>query len=162
MEKTVVWARLPELPLEYFDRDILFQIGNKIGQTIKVDLTTEQVARGRYAQICVEIDTSNALVPCIRIGGCLQKVEYEGLSQVCFKCGKITHKQASCDFEQNGKNTVEVDLSRTAGVRGNVNKENEGFGPWLLAEDRKKKKLTRMMERMALVMVRASAVRIIT
>ncbi|XP_026385175.1 uncharacterized protein LOC113280813 [Papaver somniferum] len=135
MEKTVVWARLPELPLEYFDRDILFHIGNKIGQT-----TTEQVARGRYDRICVEIDTSKALVPCIRIGGCLQKVEYEGLNQMGVKHGKITHKQRSCDLEQNGKNIVEVDLSRTAGVRGNVNEENEGFGPWLLVEDRKKKK----------------------
>ncbi|XP_026385373.1 uncharacterized protein LOC113280965 isoform X5 [Papaver somniferum] len=75
---TVVWARLPELPLEYFDKTVLEKVGAKIGRLIKVDATTEHVLRGKFARVCVEVSTDKPLVPLVKIGRVLQKVEYEG------------------------------------------------------------------------------------
>ncbi|XP_034703548.1 uncharacterized protein LOC117927926 [Vitis riparia] len=46
-----VWVRLPELPIEYYDKEVLFQIGAAIGRTIKIDPITEKQARGRFARI---------------------------------------------------------------------------------------------------------------
>ncbi|KAI3982521.1 hypothetical protein MKX01_031260, partial [Papaver californicum] len=75
---TMVWARLPELPLEYFVRSVLEKVGTKIGRLVKVDNTTEQVLRGRFARVFVEISTDKPLIPLVRIGSIIQKVEYEG------------------------------------------------------------------------------------
>lgn len=153
IEKTVVWVRFPGLPLEYYDKDVIFKIGNGIGQTIKVDLTTEHVTRGRFVRICVEIDTSKPLVPAVRTGGFNQKIEYEGVNQFCFKCGKISHKQDQCvisDVSQQGQgndssnslNVVNNDTN-VAGMQVHDNAPNlsaDSFGPWMLVEDKSKKK----------------------
>lgn len=40
IERVAVWVRLPELPIEYYDSDFLFFLGNRIGRTVKVDKTT--------------------------------------------------------------------------------------------------------------------------
>lgn len=90
---SVVWARLPELPLEYFDKSVLEKVGEKIGRLIKVDNTTELVLRGKYARVCVEIATDKPLVPLVRMGSVFHKVEYEGLNMISFQCGKMTHKK---------------------------------------------------------------------
>ncbi|KAI3905565.1 hypothetical protein MKX01_036474 [Papaver californicum] len=143
MEKTVVWFRIPELPLEYFDKDILFKIGNILEHTINFELTTEQVARGRFARVCVEIETSKPLIPCIRIGGSYQKIEYEGLNQVCFRYWKVSHKQNNCGHDSKGSEEMNFSSKNenTQGVQVNVNKKNDNFGPWMLVEDRRKKKM---------------------
>ncbi|RVX00346.1 hypothetical protein CK203_024658 [Vitis vinifera] len=46
---TWVWARLPELPIEYYDKEVLFEIGEAIGRPIKIDPITE---RQEKRQIC--------------------------------------------------------------------------------------------------------------
>lgn len=38
--KIITWILLPDIPLEYFDKEILFQIGNKIGKAVKIDVVT--------------------------------------------------------------------------------------------------------------------------
>ncbi|RZC60127.1 hypothetical protein C5167_021889 [Papaver somniferum] len=39
------------------------------------DYTTDQVLKGRFARVCVEIATNKPLVPLVRIGSIIQKVE---------------------------------------------------------------------------------------
>ena len=91
---TAAWIRFPEMPIKYLDQKILTQIGNKIGKTIKVDRKTAQQSRG--ARICVEIDLEKPLIPKIILGNRWQRIEYEGLQQVCFVCGKFGHKFDEC------------------------------------------------------------------
>lgn len=74
---TANWVRLPELPIEYFDKQVLHDIASKIGKPIKIDYTTEHVTRGRYARVCVEIDTEKPLLPGIKIGRDFQRIEYD-------------------------------------------------------------------------------------
>lgn len=73
-----VWVRLPELPIEYYDKEVLLQIGAAIGRTIKIDPITEKQARGRFARMCVEVDLKHSLLPQIKLGELQQKIEYEG------------------------------------------------------------------------------------
>lgn len=36
-KRVAVWIRIPRLPIEYYDRKVLWRIGNSLGYTIKVD-----------------------------------------------------------------------------------------------------------------------------
>nr|POF02841.1 hypothetical protein CFP56_10899 [Quercus suber] len=58
---TTIWARLPELPIELYDRCILQRIGNQLGNLLKVDARTIDNVRGRFAQLCVQIDLDSPL-----------------------------------------------------------------------------------------------------
>ena len=75
---TWVWARLPELPIEYYDKEVLFDIGAALGRTIKIDPITERQEKGRFARICVEVDLRRPLVTQVDLDGFPQKIEYEG------------------------------------------------------------------------------------
>lgn len=60
--KTAVWIRLPELPIEFFNADLLMEIGNQIGKPIKVDTKTTMATRGKFARVCVEVNLSKPLI----------------------------------------------------------------------------------------------------
>ncbi|CAN1146327.1 hypothetical protein LINPERHAP2_LOCUS15185 [Linum perenne] len=67
VNKIRAWVRLPNLPVEYFDPDILTTIGDKIGKTIRLDNTTMSGTRGNFARICVEIDLHKPLLSKYRL-----------------------------------------------------------------------------------------------
>lgn len=50
-----IWIRLPELPTEFYDIDILQRVGAKVGKLLKVDICTSATSRERYARICIEM-----------------------------------------------------------------------------------------------------------
>jgi hypothetical protein len=61
MTRLAVWVRLVGLDIRYFKVDSLTQIGNPLGETVKVYLHTASQARGKYAIICVELVLSEPL-----------------------------------------------------------------------------------------------------
>ncbi|KAL4370992.1 hypothetical protein AHAS_Ahas06G0121200 [Arachis hypogaea] len=63
---------------------------------IKIDRTTSIHSRGKFARICVEIDLAKKLVPKISVMGSELNVEYKGLHQICFACGKYGHRADMC------------------------------------------------------------------
>ncbi|XVF07797.1 hypothetical protein REPUB_Repub06bG0170600 [Reevesia pubescens] len=56
-----IWVRLPELPVEYFDLEILKKIGQSIGVLLRVDGHTLAGERGKYVRICVQAESSKSL-----------------------------------------------------------------------------------------------------
>lgn len=40
VDSTLVWVRFPGLPLEFFDEEVLYALGNAVGKAIKIDATT--------------------------------------------------------------------------------------------------------------------------
>lgn len=48
-----------EVPISFFEESVLLKMGNLVGRALKVDDTTMEVSRGRFARVCVEIDLSN-------------------------------------------------------------------------------------------------------
>ncbi|XP_026420449.1 uncharacterized protein LOC113316497 [Papaver somniferum] len=137
MNTTVIWARLPELPLEYFDKTVLEKVGAKIGRLIKVDATTEHVLRGKFSRVCVEVSTDKPLVPLVKIGRVLQKVEYEGISMICFNCVKMPHKKDKCPLIVQDS-TPNTNTFNNAGAPKTVNLE-DNYGTWMIVEKKKNK-----------------------
>ena len=72
--KVAVWARLPRLPIEFYDMEVLKEIGNAIGPVLRIDATTASGTRGRYARICVQVDIAKPLVRRVFIGRFGQEV----------------------------------------------------------------------------------------
>lgn len=53
LSSVAMWVRLPKLPIEYYDNEILAEIGSTIGSVLRIDSNTVMEARGRFARICV-------------------------------------------------------------------------------------------------------------
>lgn len=87
----VVWIRLPELPIEFYDRLVLQEIGSAIGPVLRIDAYTASGSRGSYTRLCVQVDLEKPLINMIRIGKCRQSVLYEGISALCFSYGRLGH-----------------------------------------------------------------------
>ncbi|KAK4281848.1 hypothetical protein QN277_013295 [Acacia crassicarpa] len=96
IDKVAVWVRMPKLPLEFYDKEALTWIGNRIGETLKIDFNTSCQLRGHYARICVLIDLSKQLMPGFTLAGEDYYVEYEGLHGLCANCGVFGHKMEQC------------------------------------------------------------------
>ena len=60
------------------------QLGSKLGKPVNIDDTTNQVSRGHFAHICVEVDLSKPLVSRFQLHTCIFRVEYEGIHLGCF------------------------------------------------------------------------------
>lgn len=132
-----VWVRVPWLPVEYYDEEWLWSVGNTIGKTIKVDDTTRATVRGRFARICVEIDLEKPLVASYRIRGREGKFQYEGLYDLCFNCGKYGHKEVGCPLAmpKESKDAAAGDGSNVdkGGNKKHQEQNSGGFGPWMVA-----------------------------
>ncbi|XVF63210.1 hypothetical protein PTKIN_Ptkin09bG0069600 [Pterospermum kingtungense] len=61
-EKVLVWVRFSCLPIKYYDRTFLMNVGEKIGRPVRVDQATNLVSRGKFARICVEVDIAKPLL----------------------------------------------------------------------------------------------------
>lgn len=58
-----------------------------VGRTIKVNINTQDTVHVKFTHVCVEMDHGKLLLPSVTLYGRKQQVEYEGLHQICFKCG---------------------------------------------------------------------------
>ncbi|KAJ8765056.1 hypothetical protein K2173_010533 [Erythroxylum novogranatense] len=96
---TLVWARFPDVSVQYYDEDLLLALTSGLGHPVKVDKNTTLANRGRFARVCVEIDFDKPLVGQIELDGATYHVEYEGLHTICFQCGKYGHQASACSSE---------------------------------------------------------------
>jgi len=102
--KLTAWVRIPKLSVEYFNKQfLLHKIGQKIGRVLKVDNTTENVVRGQYTRMCVEVDLTKPLLSKFRLNGRVWGIQYEGLKMICFICGRQGHKEDTCAMACNEK-----------------------------------------------------------
>ena len=100
--------RFPELPIEFYDIEFLKEIGSAIGPVLRIDSYTAAGSRGSYARLCIQIDLDKPLIKSIRIGRLVQQVKYEGISSLCFCCGRLGHKQEN--FATKSRKITEVEL----------------------------------------------------
>ena len=91
-----VWVRLPELLVEYYDKESLLLIGHALGTVLRVDFNTASGARGRFARLCIQLDLDKPLIKTVHVGRVRQVVIYEGIGLLCFHCGRIGHKLDRC------------------------------------------------------------------
>lgn len=87
--------------MDYYSVDWLQWAGNKIGRTLKVDTTTLDAARGKYARACVEIDLQKPLRTSYTFKGRTWGVQYKGLHLLCFFCGRYGHSEVACPIKRS-------------------------------------------------------------
>lgn len=98
LPSTAIWVRLPELPYEYYDLCLLKKVGNTIGTLLKIDTTTLEGKRRQFARLCVHVQFDAPLKRVVHIGQHMQPLIYEGVSAICFSCGKLGHKDFNCPY----------------------------------------------------------------
>lgn len=98
--------------------------------------TTLAKSRGRFARVCIEIDLEKPLVATYKMKGKYWKLQYEGLHELCFVCGKYGHTDPRCP-KKTGKQVVEVDeLTKKEDNRGECFSSSEptNCSPWMVAQ----------------------------
>ncbi|CAA7048082.1 unnamed protein product [Microthlaspi erraticum] len=93
---TPVWVRLTNILVTFYHKAILMGIARGLGKPVKVDLTTLNFERGRFARVCVEVDLAKPLKGTVMINGDRYFVSYEGLANICAGCGMYGHMIHSC------------------------------------------------------------------
>ncbi|KAJ4824422.1 hypothetical protein Tsubulata_032607 [Turnera subulata] len=145
IDRASVWVQLPKLFQEYYDRDILLRIARRVGKPLKVDEVTLHSTRVKYARVCVEVDLTKPLVSKFRLQRKIWRIVYEGLSTVCFQCGRYGHTLDACNInpefeEEMADNSAphSMDMGGTTAVVDVDRPELEAnHGPWMLAQRRR-------------------------
>ena len=86
-----IWVRLSKLPIEYYELEILKQIGKSICHVLKINTYTAAETRGRYARLCIQVDIEKPLTTLIILRGWEQSISYKGIHKLCFTCDQIGH-----------------------------------------------------------------------
>ncbi|PKU67109.1 hypothetical protein MA16_Dca008898 [Dendrobium catenatum] len=92
-----------------------------------------------FARACIRIKL-NSKLPCgIWVEGLngtfFQKFEYENLSSLCFKCGRIGHKDSVCPNVSENPNLVDKEPPKCS-IQGVDN----SYGPWMHVKFKNKKR----------------------
>ncbi|KAL4285073.1 hypothetical protein GQ457_16G011210 [Hibiscus cannabinus] len=138
----VVWVRLPGLPYRYYSKALFRIIASVVGRVVKVDYNTQEAERGKFARLAVMVDLNKPLLSCIGIDGRVQKLEYEGLHQICFGCGVYGHSKDDCE-----RVTKNVALIVDSVVEGKPVHHDEPigpskddlYGPWMVVDTRRRR-----------------------
>jgi len=127
---------MPKLSVEYFNKQfLLHKIGQKIGRVIKIDSTTENMERGQYTRLCVEVDLTKPLLSKFRLNGRIWGIQYEGLKMICFKCGRQGHKEEVCPTNTPADLTDAVQARPVDSIAGNHGASQEkAYGSWMLVK----------------------------
>lgn len=150
-----VWIRFHVLPVEYYTESWLQRARNQIGRTIKVDLVTLIASRGKFAKVCVDVDPSKPLKLAYRTRPEHWKLQYEGLHEICFYCGRYGHWDSKCPNKLQEK-TCEVrrQMTQTLKKRGMLQglklkrrqqKEDTAPGWWCSGADGERSTLRRVV-----------------
>lgn len=153
IKSMAVWVRISGLPLEFMNVDFLEQLGDYLGTSLKVDMTTVHQTRGKFARICVQIDLNKPLKTFLELERAWCKLEYEGLNTICFNCGKFGHTLEGCKpmGEQQDEN-VGANLNVAA---SNSKEQNQfssplkDYGPWMQVTYNKSRKPQNYQRRFA-------------
>ncbi|CAN1792134.1 hypothetical protein LINPERHAP1_LOCUS19553 [Linum perenne] len=139
IQTILTWVRLPKLPIHFFNKTVVSRIGDHIGKTVRLDL-----ARARYARVCVEVDFSKPLLGKYMIGNRVFYVEYECLENLCYFCGMYGHKHDNCpDLAEPADSTPVVDPPKASEP---VVAEEGDTGSWMTVSRRRKKKVGKQVQ----------------
>ena len=124
------------MPLQYYHKGTLRSISNLIGTMEKIDYSTENANRGKFARLVIKIDLSKPLISRFKIDGKIQNVEYEDLPTICYSCGRFGHSVETCTFHENhgrGRNDTKEKEPMTLVVEeSSITGPN--LGPWMHAQ----------------------------
>ncbi|KAG8375195.1 hypothetical protein BUALT_Bualt10G0075100 [Buddleja alternifolia] len=101
-----IWVSLPDLPIAFYHRKSLHNIGYLIGTPLKIDESTADYTRPSFARVCAEINLFDPLVHEIWLGDddgdITQKIYYENLPLYCPACKHFGHIEKGCFIFHQG------------------------------------------------------------
>lgn len=134
----MVWVYLSDLPLHFYNKKILRSIVDVLGTVIKIDYNTSDITKGQFARIVINVDFSKPLISKFELNDNLQKVEYEGLKNICFVCRRYGHRD-NAYYIINEKATPNVaqrsEVRLEPSFEGKSSVEST-YGPWMIAKTR--------------------------
>ena len=96
-------------------------------------------------RLCIQISYDRPLIKLIKVGGISQSVQYEGISSLCFSCGRVGHKEESCPYRARATKKADGDDANGENLEGKKSTPNdksyptkENFGSWVLVARKKK------------------------
>ncbi|CAN1140682.1 hypothetical protein LINPERHAP2_LOCUS12009, partial [Linum perenne] len=92
---------------------VLKIIGDMIGKMVRLDHSTLEGSRGKFARICVEVDLSKPLLSKYRLRRRVRRVDYEGLHTIYHTCGCYRHVKENCPEVNEDDMTVETETSQS-------------------------------------------------
>ncbi|XP_075080260.1 uncharacterized protein At4g02000-like [Nicotiana tabacum] len=98
LTSTAIWIQLPQLPIEFYDQDILENVSRKLGKHLKIDQCTSSTLSERYDRICIQVPLKTQVETSAIIGDHKQAVIYEGEGTLCTVCGRIGHTSQICNY----------------------------------------------------------------
>ncbi|KAK9033789.1 hypothetical protein V6N11_049973 [Hibiscus sabdariffa] len=87
--------------------------------------------RGKFARL------AKPLTPFIGIDNFVQKLEYEGLNQICFSCGKYGHSREVCSLNPVSNDEVAATGVNNNHINAQLNTKSELYGPWMVVKDQR-------------------------
>ncbi|KAL4353893.1 hypothetical protein GQ457_06G016710 [Hibiscus cannabinus] len=109
-----------------------------VGRVRKVDNSTHAVDCGKFARLAIVMDLSKPLKSCIKIDNFVQKLEYEGLTHICFGCGVYGHLKVKCGVDGTAKkrwrlmsNRRQASAGSSAKADGRTNAEGKSGSQFL-------------------------------
>nr|POE93837.1 hypothetical protein CFP56_16151 [Quercus suber] len=73
LSSVVVWLRLPELPIEFYEHKALLKIGRVIGPVLRIDANTVNGVQRWFGCLCVQVNLDKPLVKTIILGKLKQR-----------------------------------------------------------------------------------------
>ncbi|KAL8537633.1 hypothetical protein ACS0TY_012669 [Phlomoides rotata] len=102
-----VWIRISELPLEYWNNNIITTLASAVGTVIKLDERTASRSMGRFARVLVELDLKQDREENVmfeRAGyRSVVYIQYERLPEFCNYCNVMGHSTGNCGTYHNPK-----------------------------------------------------------
>ncbi|KAL4367388.1 hypothetical protein GQ457_05G014640 [Hibiscus cannabinus] len=134
--QVIVWVRLSGLPYPNYCKALFRRIAQVVGKVVKVDYNTQARERGKFARLAIMVALNKPLTPFIGIDNFVQKLEYEGLNQICFSCGKYGHSREVCSVNSVSNEEGAVTDSNRVHNSAQLSTKSELYGSWMVDGDR--------------------------
>ncbi|KAL8484782.1 hypothetical protein ACS0TY_027180 [Phlomoides rotata] len=100
-----VWIRISELPLEYWNNNIITALASGVGTVIKIDERTASRSMGRFARVLVELDLKQDREEYVMFETAGHRsvvyIQYERLPEFCNYCNVMGHLTGNCGSYHN-------------------------------------------------------------
>ncbi|PKU74605.1 hypothetical protein MA16_Dca024746 [Dendrobium catenatum] len=102
-----------------------------------------QWSKREFGRVCVRLELDKQLPLGVWVEGpngrFFQKVEYERISSLCYKCGKVGHLISSCGAKVVKEDTGQKDENILKGVKDHeAIPEGSIYGPWIHVNNKKR------------------------